>query len=154
MTPMNLINLNPTNKEEAKALSSNLINAVMNGEINPLELHVKLKAMQTAIEDTLKGIKDQVMVEAAKYPDKTFSAFTANIEKAETGVSYNYASCNDEKWHSFNDLVTIMTDKRKEREALLRTLKEPMNVVTEDGEIVTITPPIKSSTSSIKVTLK
>lgn len=154
MNAMSLINLNPTNKEEAKALTARLTEAVQTGEVNPLELYVKLKAMQDAIEGTMKNIRDNVMREADKYGERTFQAYTAEVQKTETGVRYDYEACNDEQWQSYRDAEQKFAEARKEREKFLQGLKEPTNIVTADGEVITIMPPVKSSTSFIKVTFK
>ena len=149
-----LLNLNPTNKQEAESFASRLTLSVQEGQINPLELHVKLNAMKKAIEDVQRNTRDFVMSEANKYHERSFDAFTAKIEKAETGVKYDYSVCCDPEWQLALQHEEEFAEQRKQREAFLKTLKAPMNVVLEDGECITINPPVKSSTSFIKVTLK
>ena len=149
-----LLNLNPTNKQEAESFASKLTEAVESGMINPLELHVKLNAMKKAIEDVQKNTREFVMREANKYHEKSFEAFTAKIEKSETGVKYDFTKCYDPEWQLALQHEQEFAEQRKEREAFLKTLKAPLNMVTEDGEPITIYPPEKSSTSFIKVTLK
>jgi hypothetical protein len=149
-----LLNLNPTNKQEAESFASKLTEAVESGMINPLELHVKLNAMKKAIDDVQKNTREFVMREANKYHEKSFEAFTAKIEKSETGVKYDFTKCYDSEWQLAAQQEQEFAEQRKEREAFLKTLKAPLNMVTEDGEAITIYPPEKSSTSFIKVTLK
>ena len=154
MEVTSLLNLNPTNKQEAESFASKLTLAVQEGQINPLELHVKLNAMKKAIEDVQKNTRDFVMSEANKYHEKSFDAFTAKIEKSETGIKYDFSVCCDPDWQLATQYENEFADKRKEREAFLKTLKAPIEIVTSDGECITIKPPVKSSQSFIKVTLK
>jgi len=149
-----LLNLNPTNKQEAESFASKLTEAVETGMINPLELHVKLNAMKKAIEDAQKNTRDYVMREVNKYPERSFEIFSAKIEKSEVGVKYDFSECNDPELIEATNEENKYAEKRKEREAFLKALKSSMNIVTEDGEAITIYPPKKSSTSFIKVTLK
>lgn len=149
-----LVNLNPTNKQEAELFASKLTEAVTEGHINALQLHVKLNAMKKAIEDVQRNTREMVMREADKYHERTFEAYSAKVEKTETGVKYDYSDCGDPVYKSYTDQVEELNALIKEREAFLKSLKAPLNMVTEDGEAITINPPVKSSTSFIKVTLK
>ena len=154
MEATSLLNLNPTTKQEAESFAYKLTLAVQEGQVNPLEVHVKLNAMKSAIETAQKNVREFVMKEVDKYPEKTIDAYTAKIEKTEVGVKYDFLSCNDIVWMQLMEELNELQAKVKERETFLKTLKAPMNVVANDGECYTINPPVKSSQSFIKVTLK
>jgi hypothetical protein len=80
--------------------------------------------------------------------------FGAVIDSVETGVKYDYQSTNCPEWERFDEMVKHYSELKKQRETFLKSLKEPLNIITDDGEIVTINPPIKSSTTALKITLK
>ena len=152
---MGLTEIIPTTKSEAVQFADRLIQSVMDGNMNALELHVKLTAMTKAIDDVKSRLRDVTLDEAAKYGSKSFEAYTAKIELAELGTKYNYEACCDPLWNEANQQVNQWAAKRKERESFLKTLKETTVIASEStgGEQVTIHPCIKSSTTGIKITL-
>jgi hypothetical protein len=76
------------------------------------------------------------------------------FELAETGTAYDFSNCNDEQLK----LLEIELQSKKEaveiRKEFLKSLpKEGLEILTKDGEVLTIYPPIKKSKSSYKITL-
>lgn len=135
--------------------SDQIVALVKNGERNPLEVGAWVKAVEEILERVKKEIKDSQLTEAAKHPEKTFSVYGAAFTKAEHGTKYNYAACGDTVWERLDAQVKDWTTHRAEREAFLKTLKEPATIVdTLTGEIVTITPPVKTSASGLNVSIK
>ena len=135
--------------------SDQIINLVRNGERNPLEVGAWVKAVEEVLERVKKEIKESQLTEAGKYPEKTFTAYGTSFTKAEHGTKYNYAGCGDTEWERrHSDLETAKT-RLSEREAFLKALKEPVVMAdTETGEMVTITPPLKTSVSGLNVSIK
>jgi hypothetical protein len=80
--------------------------------------------------------------------------FGAVATTSEMGVKYDYESCNDIELIILKENVERTTEMLKSREKWLRSLTKPENIVDGNGEIVTITPPIKRSTTTLKVTMK
>jgi len=77
------------------------------------------------------------------------------IERSEVGTSYNYEVCGDHDWEKFSVAEKTAAENRKWREKFLRDLREPLNMYDPDsGETWTIKPPIKRSSSGLKVFLK
>lgn len=150
---MSLINLNPTNKEEIKSFVDKLTNDVEYGSVNALELHVKLTAMEKAITDLKKNIRNSVMKVANNY-EQSFDAFNSRIEKVETGTKYDYSQCGDTVYDDLLATYDKVASDIKEREAFLKTVKPGTTLIDDDGVISTIYPPVKSSTSFLKITLK
>lgn len=152
---MGVVRLFPSTQTQIDVFSDNIIQSVQNGEASPLETLVLLKALEKASERIMKEIRENVITAAEKYPERTFEFAGASIEKGEVGVKYDYATCGDpvyEQRQSIMDAAKTLVD---ERTAFLRTLKEPITIVDEgSGEIVTIRPPQKTSTTSVKVTIR
>ena len=74
---------------------------------------------------------------------------------SELSTKYDYFNCQDVAWNDLTKQITELTEKRKEREAMLKTIKEPITLVDEPtGETWTLNPAIKTSTSGIKITIK
>jgi len=76
----------------------------------------------------------------------------AKLEAREVGTVYDYTG--DPVWVQLNGEIKGLQSKLKEREAFLKTLKEPLTTVDHDtGEAITITPPVKRSTTALVITL-
>ena len=156
MTATSVINLGATTKSEAIAFADKLVAEVLDGNTAALEMHVKLTAMEKAIKDVKERIAAAVLDEATKHGDKTFDAYTAEITISDSlGAKYDYSACNDSTWRDLKANEERVSNERKAREVFLKSLKKPLTIANDEtGEIETINPPVKSSTTGIKVTLK
>lgn len=154
-TAMGAARLLPTTQTQIDAFSDQLIRSVKDGECNPIEVLIILKAFAKASERTLKEIQENFVTEAAKYPEKTFDFNGVKITKSEVGTKYNYSICGD---LIYNDRLKISNEAEKqlkEREEFLKALREPITVVDEgSGEVIKIIPPSKTSTTSLTVSIR
>jgi len=152
---MDVINISPSTKEEAALFAQKLIADVQGGTVNPLALAVKMNAIIKSLEAVKSAINEQIMDEAYKYSSKGFEAYGAEINIMELGAKYDYSSCGDKAWEMYDQAVSSATESRKSREAFLKALKEPLPTYDpETGETYNINPPIKKSTTGIKISLK
>jgi hypothetical protein len=154
-TPVSALRMLATTQTEIDRFSDGLIQSVKDGEVNPLEILVMLRAFDKVSKRVLSEIDENYLKEADKYPEKKFELFGASIEKAEVNTSYDYTVCCDpifEERESAMSAAKTLVDERKE---FLKSLKEPMTIVHEPtGEVITIRPPAKKSTSGLKVTIR
>ena len=149
------LRLMPAKSDQIAIFSRQLIESVKNGDTNPLELLVILRALESVSKVVRDEIHENIMTAADKYSEKTIEAFGAKIEKREVNTRYNYASAKDVEWERMDAEIKSLTDRIKEREKFLRALKEPMTVVDkETGEVTEIHPPMKTSESGLAVYLK
>jgi hypothetical protein len=73
----------------------------------------------------------------------------------EAGVKYDYSDCNDIEYNTLTTQIEALKSTLKERETFLKAIKQPMQMIDENsGEVYTINPPKKSSTTTLKVTFK
>lgn len=155
MTTASVLKLNPSSKQEIETFSSGIIEQVKSGSLNPLEAHTRLTAMEKSCEIIKKEIRENVMSAVDKYSEKRFFAFGAEIEKTETGVKYDFSGCGDVEYNEAVEQEKAWSEKRKSRETFLKTLTKPMSVNNEEtGEVLELRPPVKTSSSFIKVTMK
>ena len=80
------------------------------GEVNPIEAHIKLKAIVKACEVAIKATEQTVADEASKH-GKTFQAFGAEVSLKEGSLTPNY-----EEDPTYADLKAQL----KEREEILK----------------------------------
>src|SRR5688572_18964719 len=146
-SPAGVLRMMPTTAAQIGQFSKSLIENVQNGNLNPIEILVMLRALEAVSETVRDSIKSNIESAADKYSEKSFEVFGARIEKGDVGVKYLYETSGDWQWESFKTQEQTAANLRKDREAFLRSLKEPITIVDEEsGEISTIKPPLKRST--------
>ncbi len=142
------------NREE---LAIQIVEAIDAGDLNPLDIHYQVKAMEDFIKMLTANsrYKDAVLTECMKH-GKSFQFNGSKMEIKETGVKYDYSKCGDPNWQILENQISELKDKQKAVEAHLKVLPaEGIEVVNADsGEVIKMYPPVKTSTTSIAVTLK
>lgn len=152
--PMSALRIMPSTAEQVGRFAKGIIESVQNGDSNPLEVLVLLRALEAVSETVRDSIRQNVLNAANRYSERSIELFGARIEKAEVGVSYDYTTSSDPVWERFKVEEQTAAARRKERETFLRSLKEPLTVVDETtGEVSQIRPPIKRSSAGVKVFL-
>jgi hypothetical protein len=131
---------------------SNLVttfrNEVLEGNIAPLKAAAILKGMEDAVK-SLRGdilIRDCVMEELDRYPEKVVKYNGVTFTKKIVGTRYDYSQCGDPEWMRMKGEYDILTADMKRREAYLKVLPpEGVTVINPvTGEVVTIYPPAKT----------
>lgn len=115
----------------------------------------------SVMEDFIKDVKAHnrfipYLREELQKQGKDFkTASGAKIELAETGTKYDYSKTDYFLLPSLYQQATELSEKIKQREAMLKTLPHEGLAMLDEltGEMVTVYPPSKTSTSSYKVTL-
>ena len=149
-----MLRLMPSRDVEVARFSKGIIEAVKQGQANPLEVLVMLRSLEAVSELVREEIEENIVTEANKYSEKTIEAYGARIEKSEVGTKYKYETSGDIEWEQVNSEFKSIERKRKEREEFLRALKEPMTAVNrETGEVYEIRPPFKTSKAGVRVYL-
>ena len=132
-----------------------ILKAVDDGAVNPLEARIRLKAIEEVVSTASSSIAKYVRDEAEKHGTKSFDYMGAKVELAETGVNYNYDVCGDPEWEELQTSLKQLKADIKAREEFLKSLKKPITVANEEtGEVITIKPPVKTSTSGVKISIK
>lgn len=143
---LSIISEIPSNKAGIQLFADAIVNGLMSGEVDPLDVRAKIDA----IEKIIKAVKDDeqfrdvVLDHADTYGEKTFEHNGVKFTKAES-ARYDFSA--DETWRELKEKESNAAFARKERESILRALKEPTEV---NG--VMSTPPVKSSTTTVRVT--
>jgi hypothetical protein len=144
----------PENKKQAEHFVQLIREGIENGETDPL-LAYKNIAMLEHIFKKLKSdmiIRDVVLEEAEKFNQKSFEYQGVKYTIKEAGVSYKFDKCNDTEWERLDEQIKSLTEKKKERENFLKTIKPEMEVYNEEG--VKLNAPIKQSSTIVAITLK
>lgn len=141
-----------TTKAERHTFASELVEQVKDGHLNPLQVQLQLKSM----EDLINAIKENtefkalVLGEAEKH-GKRFEYMNSKIEIKEARPKYDYSVCFDSEYNQMEAELETLKIKMKERAKFLQTIPHAGVANPETGEM--IYPPIKTSTTTIAVTL-
>jgi hypothetical protein len=136
-------------KETANHFCESLILEITEGGINnPERLYAALNDLKKRFEEIQQVIKDECNINPNEVPE----SFGWKFKQVERGVSYDFKSCNHRLWNDCDTILKSTREQQKEIENTLKSLTKPLTVVDEDsGEVVTVNPPIKKSTTTIEV---
>jgi hypothetical protein len=158
ITTTSLLALFETDKSQRQDFAMRVVDALENGQVDPLKVHLQVKCM----EDIIKQInansiyKSRVLEAAQAYGEKTFQFNNAKIEIKETGVKYDFSKCEDPILDDLLAKQEALDKEVKSRQEMLKTVSEKGLIITDpgSGETFTVYPPAKSSTTNVAVTLK
>lgn len=144
-----------TTQTQVDVMSDQIIQSVKEGEASALDIQVALKAFEKVSKRVLSEIENEILNEAERYPEKTFDYLGNKLTKTEVGVKYDYSICAD----PIHDRLDAAFNKAKadldERRKFLQSLKSPLKTIDEEtGEMIEIKPPLKTSTSTVTVSIK
>ena len=122
-----------------------------------IEAAEALSVMENFIKELRanKQFSDYVRDEIAKN-GKQIETQSAKLELAETGVKYNFDNCGDALYQQLEQQLQSIEADLKDRKEFLKTVPlSGLSIINEQtGEVCTIYPPSKQSTSTYKITLK
>ena len=153
----NLVALFETTKAERGEFVTMLLDAMNSGSVDATLIHTQVKAMEDLCKQILenKEYKELVLAEAEKN-GKEFTRHGQKFSIREVGVKYDFESCGDPLYNVYNAQLDELMAKINERKAFLKGIPtegidtlEPLT-----GELIKITPPVKTSTTSVVVNLK
>lgn len=157
MQPTSIVALFQTNKEQRQSFASQVIQSVTEGNVNPLNVHLQLKAMEDIIEIIKSDPKyKETVLTTAETNGKSFEYQNAKIDIREVGTKYDFSKCNDSIYSELEAQQATLKDKIKQRADFLKNVPIEGAIITDEdtGETVKVFRPAKSSTTSIIVTFK
>jgi hypothetical protein len=144
----------PETKMQVKSFAEGLISSIVWGDINPLELDGRLKALEEMIEFVRKSeeLQNSLIVEAEKYGANTFDSGKFKHQIKEVGIIYNFDSCDDEKLIELENKAEKIAEDIKFRKNFLKSILPNETVFDENG--IRLYPPAKKSTTKVITILK
>lgn len=153
MNNSELINSVDLSKLSVRTVADQLIELAEQG--NPLEVKLKMKAMSEAIDEACEKIDKMARDEAEKHGAKTFDFMGCSIGLIEAGTKYDFSNCGDIELEQMTAEYEALAERIKKRKDIVKNIDGKMIMVNEStGESYEVLPPVKSSTSTIKITLK
>ena len=164
LTTTAILSLFETTKDERKSFVSDLIQRIEMGNANPINIHLQIKCMEDIIKTTLADPRYRdCLVDRSIKEGGRFTFHNSKFEIKEAGSKYDYTLCNDKIYETLRKKAYVelskeleeITIKVKEREKFLKSIPSAgqMIVDADTGEISTLYPPSKTSTTTVSVTL-
>jgi hypothetical protein len=143
----------PETKQQIETFAHSLEQGLNNGQIIASDLLRFQKAMEKVFEKIKPTLIENALNEISQYEKNTVIK-GSEFSIVEAGVKYDYSNCNDPVYNEHFQTLENAKERLKERETFLKCIKEPMHFITEDGEAITLYPPKKTSSTTLKVTFK
>lgn len=149
-TKKEIISILPT-KANIDLLSKSIIQDVEDGWQNPLDLLVRIKALESLCEQVRSGVETMALAEMGMHGRRA-DVLGAKVEQCEVGVKYDFSNCP--KWNALSGKEKSLVEERKDRESFLKALSKPIvETDMESGETIEVYPASKTSKTSLKITL-
>ena len=141
-------------KELIKIKASDIKFQVLEGNIDALEALVIAKKIQQYGDELEAQIRPIAEDKSTIGKGQVYSRFSVDVCEKVVGSKTDYSYCNDPQWESLQQTLSEIKAEIKQRETFLNAITEETTIVTKDGEIITINPPIKSGRIGLALTLK
>jgi hypothetical protein len=136
------------NKGSINDLGMSLVDKCRNGEASPTEALIMAKKLTELSELIKNNVADMATNELKLANKETRHMLGCEIREQTVGTRYDFSTCQDLIWNR-------LSKELKEREAILKALSKPMEMVdTDTAETWTAYPPVKSGKLSLVITVK
>jgi hypothetical protein len=144
----------PETKQQIETFAYSLEQGLNNGQIIASDLLRFQKAMEKVFEKIKPTLIENALNEISQYEKNTVIK-GSEFSIVEAGVKYDYSECNDIEHNKLTIQIEALKSALKDRETFLKAIKAPMQMIDENsGEVYTIFPPKKTSSTTLKVTFK
>jgi hypothetical protein len=107
------------------------------------------------MEELVKAIQDnqrfrELLMDEAVKEGKTFERYEARFEIRSAPAKLDYTACNDAEHTRLTASIEELKGRLKERESFLKSMPScGLDIVTDDGEVLRVFPPIKNPAADI-----
>lgn len=139
-------------KTNVQSFANQIVFEYKTGNKNPFDYLGELEFISQAIDKAKSEIRESMIDELSNHPGNLKTRNGIQFKLKESGVKYDYTST--EKWNALNDEMEQMKSQIKDLESHLKSLKAKQTMVDEStGELIELFPPIKSSKTTIEITI-
>ena len=156
ITTQGILSLFETTKQERNTFTADVMERIENGTADPVKVHLQLKCMEEIVK-SLTGNESYKthLIDAAEKNGKKFMAFNAEFSIKEMGTRYDYSQCGDADLLAMLASIETITAAVKERQEYLKKIPAAgVQQIDANGEVITLFPPTKTSTTTVAVSLK
>jgi hypothetical protein len=150
MENLHIKSLTDATKSELENLASILLEQSEGYEI---ELYIFAKKLEF-LSKTLQEISHEYSLSEAEKM-KGESIYNSKVEVKDVGVKYDYSVCKYAPYDTLLSNKKELETEIKGVEALLKSINKPTTIVDEEtGDVMNVSPPLRTSKTSIVLTIK
>jgi len=142
-------------KTNVKETAEQMISDIEIGSTSLFETASRIEFMIQTLDQVMTSVREQLVDELHKYGNESKVGVKTNgvtFKLKETGVKYDYS--NTVLWNEKKQVIDELTTELKSLELTLKSVQTKMTTVDETtGEIIEFWQPIKSSKTSVEITL-
>lgn len=142
-------------KSNVSVFADMIIKTSDDGHVDVLTLLARIEFISQVIDQAKDKLKENAVDELALYGPESKSGVKMHgvtFKVMESGVKYDFTET--QYWNDLKSAETKTTDTRKEFETLLKTIKKATQIAIPDtGEMIDLIPPIKSSKTTMSISL-
>ena len=156
ITTQGILSLFETTKQERNTFTADVMERIENGTADPVKVHLQLKCMEEIVKSLTSNESYKThLIDAAEKNGKKFMAFNAEFSVKEMGTRYDYSKCGDADLLAMLESIETITAAVKERQEYLKKIPAAgVQQIDANGEVITLFPPSKTSTTTVAVSLK
>jgi hypothetical protein len=125
---------------------------IVENAIDPMKQLAVVSKVQLLCKELEAGLKKVCLSEIANFEGQKTNILGVEFAQAEVGTKYDYSA--SPIWLDLEEKIVSLKAQQKEHEDFLKALKSKTQILTDDGEVIELFPPAKSSSTSIKLTIK
>tara|TARA_R110000868_G_scaffold106790_1_gene292612 strand:+ start:228 stop:695 length:468 start_codon:yes stop_codon:yes gene_type:complete len=147
---------NELSKTQIKVIADQTASDIIDNGKDIIQIADTIAKMELFIKELKANPEylDYLITEVSKFGKGTTTSTGTKLELAEVGVKYDFSQCNDPELKKMEQEFEVLEEKIKCRKDFLKTLSaNGIDVMTEEGELITLYPPSKTSKSSVKTTI-
>jgi hypothetical protein len=142
-------------KSRAEQFTQMIIDANDDGRVDTLTALARLEFMSQVIDNAISKLRETATDDLYLYGSEAKTGVKilgVTFKHKETAVKYDFSKTP--KWNELKSIEDTAADNRKQLEAQLKTLnKSTVNVDPDTGEMVELNPPMKTSKTTVEITL-
>lgn len=140
-------------KESQATLAESLVAQVVDGSVDSVAAYLQIKAIAEVCEQFMNNAQIRNAVQKAVVVRGKDSNFCGGKIGLSNTTRYDYASSGDPQYISLIKQKEDIANKIKAREMYLKAITEEQDVIDRtSGEVITIIPPTKNVSQSLRVT--
>lgn len=140
-------------KEAQTRMADELVAQVTEGNVDPIQAFVQVKALLETADQFLKNPEIVAAVQSAAEERGKMAVFAGTKVGVSYTTRYDYSMCGDSEYDALIKEKENLDAKIKARQMFLKSVPDKVEVVDhETGALVTICAPLPTKSSSLRVT--
>lgn len=140
-------------KEAQSKVAADLVAQVINGDVDPVQAFVHMKAISEVVDIFLKHPEVIATTQSAVAEVGKCTEYAGAKVAISNTTRYDYASSGDQEYAELMRQKEDIDTKIKARQMFLKSISSNIDVIDQEtGEMVTVKAPIPAVSSTLRVT--